>query len=173
MPELDSMRGIAVLMVLFLHGMAAPLNANLSRLGQTMLSVSQYGGVGVNLFFVLSGFLITGILIANRGRPDYYRRFYARRALRILPALYATLIVLLLGGLIGWRFVMVSLLFLANFAPLLGLPLQYPVLWSLAVEEHFYMLWPAIVRKFSSRCQVVLIIATCGDPIAEGWHFHV
>jgi peptidoglycan/LPS O-acetylase OafA/YrhL len=83
MPELDSMRGIAVLMVLFLHGMAAPLNANLSRLGQTMLSVSQYGGVGVNLFFVLSGFLITGILIANRGRPDYYRRFYARRALRI------------------------------------------------------------------------------------------
>jgi peptidoglycan/LPS O-acetylase OafA/YrhL len=161
MPELDSMRGIAVLMVLFLHGMAAPLNANLSRLGQTVLSVSQYGGVGVNLFFVLSGFLITGILIANRGRPDYYRRFYARRALRILPALYATLIVLLLGGLVGWRFVMVSLLFLANFAPLLGLPLQYPVLWSLAVEEHFYMLWPAIVRKFSSRCQVVLIIATC------------
>ena len=136
MPELDSMRGIAVLMVLFLHGMAAPLNASLSRLGQTMLSVSQYGGVGVNLFFVLSGFLITGILIVQ-GPSDYYRRFYARRALRILPALYATLIVLLLGGLIGWRFVMVSLLFLANFAPLLGLPLQYPVLWSLAVEEQF------------------------------------
>jgi len=70
MPELDSMRGIAILMVLLFHGMAPPLNASLSRLGRTVLSISQYGGAGVNVFFVLSGFLITGILIANQGRPD-------------------------------------------------------------------------------------------------------
>ena len=159
MPELDSMRGIAILMVLFFHGMAPPLNANLSRLGRTVLSVSKYGGAGVNLFFVLSGFLITGILIANQGRPDYYRHFYARRALRILPALYATLLILLLGGWLGWRFLVLSVLFMANFAPMLGITVQYPVLWSLAVEEHFYMLWPAIVRRFSTKCQVLLITA--------------
>src|SRR5258708_7811781 len=134
MPELDSMRGIAVLMVLFLHGMTPPLNAQLSRLGQTILSVSQFGGVGVNLFFVLSGFLITGILIASKERPEYFRHFYTRRALRILPALYALLVTLLLSGLIGWRFLVVSVLFLANFSGALGIPLQYPVLWSLAVE---------------------------------------
>src|ERR1017187_8177780 len=121
MPELDSVRGIAVLMVLFLHGMAPPLNANLPRWGQIVLSVSEYGGVGVNLFFVLSGFLITGILVASVDRADYYRHFYARRALRILPALYAILLTLLLCGVIGWRFLMVSFLFLANFAPLLGI----------------------------------------------------
>lgn len=161
MPELDSVRGIAVLMVLFLHGMAPPLNANLPRWGQIVLSVSEYGGVGVNLFFVLSGFLITGILVASVDRADYYRHFYARRALRILPALYAILLTLLLSGVIGGRFLVASLLFLANFAPLLGVPLQYPVLWSLAVEEHFYMLWPALVREFSSRFLVFLLIAIC------------
>jgi peptidoglycan/LPS O-acetylase OafA/YrhL len=161
MPELDSMRGIAVLMVLFLHGMAPPLNANLSPLGRAILSLSRYGGAGLNLFFVLSGFLITGILVGNKGRQDYYLHFYARRALRILPALYAMLLLLLLGGWIGWRFLIVSLLFLANCAPLLGLPLQYPVLWSLAVEEHFYMLWPAVIRRFSSRGQKVLIALIC------------
>lgn len=161
MPELDSMRGMAVLMVLFLHGMAPPLNASLPRWGQIILSVSGYGGVGVNLFFVLSGFLITGILIANKDRSDYYRHFYSRRALRILPALYATLLILLLSGLIGWRFLVVSLLFLANFAPLLRIHLQYPVLWSLAVEEHFYMLWPALVRRCSLRGLVFLLVTIC------------
>jgi peptidoglycan/LPS O-acetylase OafA/YrhL len=160
-PELDSMRGIAVLMVLFLHCMTPPLNASLPRWGQIILSVSEHGGVGVNLFFVLSGFLITGILIANKDRPDYYRHFYTRRALRILPALYAVLLILLLGGWIGWRFLVVSLLFLANFVPLLGVHLQYPVLWSLAVEEHFYMLWPALVRRFSSKSLIFLLIAIC------------
>jgi peptidoglycan/LPS O-acetylase OafA/YrhL len=157
MPELDSLRGIAVLMVLFLHGMAPPLNADLSRLGRVIFSVSHYGGVGVNLFFVLSGFLITGILSDHQNEQSYYRRFYFRRALRILPALYATLLILLLGGWIGWRFLVASLFFLANCAPLLGISLQYPVLWSLAVEEHFYMVWPAMIRRFSGRGRVVLI----------------
>jgi peptidoglycan/LPS O-acetylase OafA/YrhL len=161
MPELDSMRGIAVLMVLFLHGMTPPLNASLTRWGRIILSASEYGGVGVNLFFVLSGFLITGILISNKDRADYYRHFYSRRALRILPALYATLLILLLSGLIGWRFLVISALFLANFAPFLGVHLQYPVLWSLAVEEHFYIFWPALVRRFSLRGVIFLLIAIC------------
>ena len=159
MPELDSVRGIAVLMVLFLHGVAWPLNAALSRPGKWLLSISQHGGAGVNLFFVLSGFLITGILLDGKSKTDYYRRFYTRRALRILPALCATLLVLFIGGWINWRFALVSLAFLANTAPLLGVPLQYGPLWSLAVEEHFYMLWPALVRRFSSTWQVILLVS--------------
>jgi peptidoglycan/LPS O-acetylase OafA/YrhL len=158
MPELDSIRGIAVLMVLFLHGVAWPLNAALSRPGRWLLSISQHGGAGVNLFFVLSGFLITGILLDGKSKTDYYRRFYTRRALRILPALCATLLVLFIGGWINWRFALVSLAFLANTAPLLGVPLQYGPLWSLAVEEHFYMLWPALVRRFSSTWQLILLV---------------
>lgn len=166
MPELDSVRGIAILLVLFLHGMARPLNAELSRGGELLLAFCGYGGVGVNLFFVLSGFLITGILFDNRSKPDYYRRFYTRRALRILPAFYATLLLLILGGWIGWRFLVASVLFLANSANLMGVPLQYGPLWSLAVEEHFYMIWPLVVHRFSPRpLMLILALVFAGTPV--------
>jgi peptidoglycan/LPS O-acetylase OafA/YrhL len=158
MPELDSLRGLAILAVLFFHGMAPVQNTDLSGLGKIIFVISQYGWVGVNLFFVLSGFLITGILIDGRERHDYYRRFYIRRALRILPALYALLIVLRVGGWINWPFLLLSVVFLANSAPLLGVPLLYGPLWSLAVEEHFYLLWPALIRKVSPR-RLMLVLA--------------
>jgi len=157
MPELDSVRGLAILLVLFFHGMASPLNAELSNSGKFILAVSQYGWVGVNLFFVLSGFLITGILIDSRHRQSYFRRFYIRRSLRILPAFYATVLFLLVGGWISWRFLVLSVLFLANSTTLLSVPLQYGPLWSLAVEEHFYLIWPALIRKFSSVSLMVLL----------------
>jgi peptidoglycan/LPS O-acetylase OafA/YrhL len=159
MPELDSMRGVAVILILFFHGMAPPLSPELSSGGKFIFAISQRGWIGVNLFFVLSGFLITGILIDSRHRHGYFRRFYIRRALRILPALYAMLIVLVVGGWISWRFLILSALFLANSAPLLGVPLQYGPLWSLAVEEHFYMLWPAIIRRLSSVGLILLLTA--------------
>jgi peptidoglycan/LPS O-acetylase OafA/YrhL len=158
MPELDSLRGVAVLLVLFFHGMAPVKNAQLSSAGNMILAVSQRGWSGVNLFFVLSGFLITGILADSRDRQDYYRRFYIRRALRILPALYAILLLLLVGGWIQWRFLLLSLLFLANSAPLLGVALQYGPLWSLAVEEHFYILWPTLIRRLSSRRLILIAL---------------
>jgi peptidoglycan/LPS O-acetylase OafA/YrhL len=159
MPELDSLRGLAILSVLFFHGMAPVQNAGLSHFGKIIFVASQYGWVGVNLFFVLSGFLITGILVNSRERHDYYQRFYIRRALRILPALYALLVVLLAGGWINWEFLLLSTVFLANSAPLLGVPLLYGPLWSLAVEEHFYLLWPALVRKMSARRSMLILAA--------------
>jgi peptidoglycan/LPS O-acetylase OafA/YrhL len=151
MPELDSVRGLAIFLVLLLHGTAVPLESQLSGFGNVFFNFARHGGVGVNLFFVLSGFLITGILIDSKHNPDYFRRFYVRRALRILPAFYAVLLVLLISGWLTWRFATLSVLFLANVAPLLGMPLEYGPLWSLAVEEHFYLAWPAIVHKLSSR----------------------
>ncbi len=159
MPELDSVRGIAVVLVLLLHGLARPLGTQLSARGEFLLSIAQHGGAGVNLFFVLSGFLITGILLDSKERADYYRRFYTRRALRILPALCATLFLLLLGGWVSWRFAVLSMVFLANSAPLLGVPLQYGPLWSLAVEEHFYFLWPTFIRRLSCRQQLALLLS--------------
>jgi peptidoglycan/LPS O-acetylase OafA/YrhL len=104
MPELDSLRGLAILLVLLFHGMAPVQNAALSPAGRIIFKLSLYGWGGVNLFFVLSGFLITGILLDSRDRADYYRRFYIRRALRILPALYAILILLMIGGWIKCDF---------------------------------------------------------------------
>jgi peptidoglycan/LPS O-acetylase OafA/YrhL len=161
MPELDSLRGLAILLVLIYHGIVPPLHARLSPLGDWLLSLAGYGWIGVNLFFVLSGFLITGILLDKRNQPGYFRNFYMRRALRILPALYATLLVLLAAGWISWRFLALGALFLANCGPPLGVPLQYGPLWSLAVEEHFYIVWPWIVRRWSARRLMLLLAAIC------------
>jgi peptidoglycan/LPS O-acetylase OafA/YrhL len=149
MPELDTLRGIAILMVLFYHGYFWSIG--LSRIAKAFVEMTRPGWLGVNLFFVLSGFLITGILLDSKSKKHYFRRFYTRRALRILPAYYAILILLFLRGLRPFAFLVLSLFFLSNVTPLFGVVPSYPVLWSLAVEEHFYLLWPTVVHKFSSR----------------------
>jgi peptidoglycan/LPS O-acetylase OafA/YrhL len=172
LPELDALRGVAVLMVLFFHAFYFSAGA-----GQFhgpirwFLLATGFGWSGVNLFFVLSGFLITGILLDSRGSPDYYRRFYLRRALRILPAYYGVLLVVLLAARTGvverhisWPFIALSVIYLSNVTGLFGVATQYAVLWSLAVEEHFYLLWPALVRNLSRRLMpwiCLLIIFAC------------
>jgi peptidoglycan/LPS O-acetylase OafA/YrhL len=158
MPELDSLRGLAVLSVLFFHGIAPPMNPHWTYAERMLLAVSGYGWVGVNLFFVLSGFLITGILVDSKNDARYYSHFYARRALRILPALWCMLLVLLIAARIDWRFFGLSALFLANSATLLGMTLQYGPLWSLAVEEHFYFLWPAAVKNLQRRGWIAIAV---------------
>jgi peptidoglycan/LPS O-acetylase OafA/YrhL len=107
--------------------------------------------MGVNLFFVLSGFLITGILLDSKSRQYFYRRFYTRRALRILPAYYLLLIVLLVLRSSSAAFVGLSFVYLANMTAFFGVACDYGPLWSLAVEEHFYILWPTVVRRTTPR----------------------
>ena len=92
MPELDSLRGVAILLVLFYHGFGYDYGVQgLSGIARGFVAATLTGWTGVDLFFVLSGFLITGILLDTKLRPDYYRRFYTRRALRILPIYFAVL----------------------------------------------------------------------------------
>src|SRR5580693_4491011 len=92
MPELDTIRGIAVLGVLFLHAFSWQYAGfHFGTLARKILVATQPGWLGVNLFFVLSGFLITGILLDSKLDPHFYRSFYTRRALRILPAYYSLL----------------------------------------------------------------------------------
>lgn len=169
MPELDTIRGIAVLLVLFFHGFGSRYGLQgLSGPARLIVAATLPGRFGVNLFFVLSGFLITGILLDTKPRHDYYRRFYMRRALRILPLYYAVLLLLLVmarTGLVGrhvtWAFLGLSFVYLANVTQLFGVPMQYGVLWSLAVEEHFYLLWPTVVRWFSRHRVTVVASLVC------------
>lgn len=152
MSELDTLRGIAVLGVLFLHGFEWQYGGlRFGRAARLFIAATQPGSLGVDLFFVLSGFLITGILVESRESPDYYARFYPRRALRILPVYYALLIVLLLLHSSSIRFVGLSFIYLANMTNIFGVSCDYGPLWSLAVEEHYYLLWPAVVRRASKR----------------------
>src|SRR3954469_3281007 len=89
LPGLDGLRGVAILLVMAVHfvGGATP-HTGAERLA---VKVGSFGVLGVDLFFVLSGFLITGLLLDAKGAPHYFRNFYARRTLRIFPLYYAVL----------------------------------------------------------------------------------
>ena len=154
-------------MVLLYHGFATRQNLDaFSGFSKLFVWLASFGWTGVNLFFALSGFLITGILLDSKQRPQYYRRFYLRRALRILPAYYALLILLALLGRYGMQgenvsfaFLGLSAIYLANVTIFFGVPMQFGILWSLAVEEHFYLIWPAVVRNVSRHTVGLVAIA--------------
>jgi peptidoglycan/LPS O-acetylase OafA/YrhL len=160
MPELDALRGLAILMVILYHGLYWQVDVSQYHgIVRLFLEVMWAGRLGVNLFFVLSGFLITGILIESRNRSDYYRRFYIRRGLRILPVYLVIIFVLAAIKYAPLSFILLSLAYLSNLAPLFGIPISYPVLWSLAVEEHFYFLWPALVRHTRNMTLMISCVA--------------
>lgn len=168
--ELDGVRGIAVLLVIVYHAFFWSMNdagslAAWSWPARLLANLTRPGWLGVDLFFVLSGFLITGILLQTRTSPHFYRNFYGRRALRILPLYYLLLLALwaLYPG--SGRFVLLAFVYLANVTPLFGVAGLYAPLWSLAVEEHFYLVWPFIVRVASTRALWAIAIGLCvGEP---------
>jgi peptidoglycan/LPS O-acetylase OafA/YrhL len=167
-PELDGIRAIAVLMVLFLHVLdpdAQSSAALLTVAPRLLVLLIGHGWLGVDLFFVLSGFLITGILLDN---PNHLENFYARRALRILPLYFLCIAVMACFYPDSGPYFLLSLAFLANMAGLLGVAVPHgpDVFWSLAVEEHFYLVWPWLVRILSRRalaCTCAAIVI--GEPI--------
>ncbi len=170
MPELDTIRGIAVLAVFVFHGFdgIAWLPVVRPAWQRAILGLTLQGWAGVNLFFVLSGFLITGILLDSLPKPGYYSRFYSRRALRILPAYYLVLLVLFCMGRAGLivgnglgEFLALSFVYLSNVVTLFGVNTFYWPLWSLAVEEHFYLLWPAAVRLLRKRGLAITAVLIC------------
>ena len=120
-PALDVLRGIAVASVISFHAFFGTASTSLPPgPARTFTLLTIVFGNGVPLFFVLSGFLISGILLDSESKPRYYRNFYIRRALRILPAYLLLLIVLKSGHFITWRFVLAALLYIANMAGLVG-----------------------------------------------------
>jgi peptidoglycan/LPS O-acetylase OafA/YrhL len=171
MPELDSIRGLACLAVLCFHGLWWYIPANARGVEGWLRAATQEGFRGVNLFFVLSGFLITGILLDSRDRSDYFARFYKRRALRILPAYYLMLILLALYG-VPRAFLGISLLHAANMAPTFHVPMAYGPLWSLGVEEQFYLLWPAVVWKLRTRVLALLALGLFLNSIILPMQLH-
>jgi peptidoglycan/LPS O-acetylase OafA/YrhL len=146
-PELDGIRGVAILLVLTRHfGILVP-DGGLSRFVPSLVGL---GATGVDLFFVLSGFLITGILIRTKESTHYFRNFYLRRILRIFPLYFAFLAVyfFLHPYVEQWRY----WAYLSNWRTDFGGE-EHALghLWSLAVEEQFYLLWPLLVWLCPTR----------------------
>jgi len=144
-PALDGIRGIAILLVVFFHNFG-------------FINYFVFGWLGVDLFFVLSGYLITDILIKAIGSKDYLKKFYTRRIVRIFPIYYLLLIIMLLilPNFISHR---VNLKYYTDNQAWLWTYMQNWLyilkphagsnillhLWSVAVEEQYYLLWPFII----------------------------
>ncbi|HKY73215.1 MAG TPA: acyltransferase [Nitrospira sp.] len=171
--ELDGFRAAAVLMI-FVHHLffGWPLDpAAFSWMPRVVVEAIAHGWLGVDLFFILSGFLITGILLDSRQSAHYFRNFYMRRTLRIVP-LYFTCILLMSFAYPGaGAYFVLSLLFLANFHYQFGVSAPHgpSIFWSLAIEEHFYLLWPLLVRLLTRTSLFALtVILVFGTPILRG-----
>ncbi len=182
---LDGLRGLAILSVFFYHYAGGNTHATSLPL-RVVAAVFGLGWTGVDLFFVLSGFLITGILYDTQDDPCYYRNFYLRRMLRIFPVYYfAAAMLLVLTPFIHAHWTAGHLLFLLY----LGYPasLFWPSLthfssvilithvWSLSVEEQFYMVWPWLVARMRTRrgiatgCLAVGLIAIASRCLFSAW----
>ncbi len=156
---LDGVRGLAALAVIVHHGLAADAReVPWGSVWGVCHGIAVYGYLGVDLFFVLSGYLITSLLLLARRSPAYYQDFYWKRAFRILPALLLVLALLRLVFHAPWSGILVALFFLNNLVVFWNMPAVGPF-WSLATEEQFYLLWPAVVRRLRPRQMVWLLLA--------------
>lgn len=154
-PGLDILRGIAIIMVLFYHNFS-------------VVPLADFGFLGVDLFFILSGFLITDILLFEKNKENFVRNFYVRRILRIFPVYYLTLFFLIYFYPFFFNTVYDTqyyrhnqywfYLFFQNWL-FIAKPMEKTFLlnhfWSLAIEEQFYLLWPAVILLFRKKQQLL------------------
>jgi len=154
--ELDGLRGLAVLAVIAIHAFKRASEFTDNLFLNLVTRLTSAGWVGVDIFFVLSGFLITGILLRTKERSDYFKNFYVRRVLRIFPLYYVVMaVILLLVPVLDPEYTPTipkilpyMLLYVQNWTNLFDAPhmtVFLAVTWSLAIEEQFYFMWPAVV----------------------------
>jgi peptidoglycan/LPS O-acetylase OafA/YrhL len=158
-PALDGLRGVAILLVVLYHNFG-------------FIKQSFFGWLGVDLFFVLSGFLITDILLKTLGQANYLRNFYLRRILRIFPLYYLTLVLFLFvlppltSEKIEWTYYQENQgyfwIYLQNWLFIFRNPANADILnhyWSLAVEEQFYIFWPLVVLLLKKTRWLLIFIS--------------
>jgi peptidoglycan/LPS O-acetylase OafA/YrhL len=176
-PELDGLRGVAILLVILLHYVSDSTGGGFGSVLYRFRAIFRLGWCGVDLFFVLSGFLIGGILLDARDSPRYFQTFYVRRAYRILPIYYVwvTLYIVVNTSFEHWRDSPLSVdpailnhlplyyLFAQTFQPLLvGTVGAYwmGVTWSVAIEEQFYLIAAPMVRFLREPHFVCALVST-------------
>ncbi len=184
-PTLDGVRAIAVIFILLTHTTyyytTSFPESTFERLYLTIVMLS-WGSV--DLFFILSGFLITGILLRSKNKENFFLNFYARRTLRVFPLYYFLLLVTLIAGYVVpiinpslsifvgkveyWE-VLAYIFYLTNYLELYKSMDVFWLkhCWTLSVEEQFYIIWPLAVYYLNTR----RLIAFCGFLIASAFIF--
>jgi peptidoglycan/LPS O-acetylase OafA/YrhL len=187
-PVLDGLRGIAILSVMAYHFWLYGTVVGHTTWERVYSHAAAVGWIGVDLFFVLSGFLITGILYDSRHDPHYYRVFYARRTVRIFPlyygflALFCVIVPMALGlfhrpelapihdsttsKLFVWTYTLNWYEGFKGFS-IVSASLQH--FWSLSIEEQFYLAWPFLVLTLSRR----RLMALCGALMISGFFLRI
>ena len=166
-PELDAIRGLAAILVVAHH---------------YWMSLIPFGWIAVDLFFVLSGYLITSIILKDRDSDHFLRTFYVRRSLRIWPIYYLALLgLVLVNPLLRAPYPMdglpYQLVYLQNiqrywFAPPPPFNPYFSHSWTLAIEEQFYLIWPALVLVCGRRRLIPLTLASLALPVAaRAWGY--
>ncbi len=181
-PALDGVRGLAILIVFAGH-VALFGTTDAQRTQGIVRYLAAHAGTGVDLFFVLSGFLITGILYDSKGSRNYFRRFFSRRVLRIFPLYYSVLAVVAIASLLfpdlfalktitlsahiaNWTYTSNILMAMRGWG---AEPAFLGHFWSLAVEEQFYVLWPFVVLALSRE----KLIRICGAGVILAFIFRM
>lgn len=176
LPELDGLRGIAILAVFLYH-----CHPRLE--GTPIYYWSLWGWAGVTLFFVMSGFLITCILLGTRDKPHYFHNFHARRALRVWPVYLLLLIVVYLNApwFIGpsvWDAVKtapwLAYIFCVQNLFHLSMPPAVTPTWALAIEEQYYFVWAPLVKVLRKPWMLTatLLTALIASPLIRHENFH-
>jgi peptidoglycan/LPS O-acetylase OafA/YrhL len=169
-PSLDGLRAISILFVVLGHLWGTrgyPLGLKF---------VSGYSYFGVHIFFVISGFLITKLLLSEHQKTGEIslKKFYARRALRIFPAAYVFILtaIVVFHRSMTWINIGAALTYMSNFD--MTRPWVLGHLWSLAVEEQFYLLWPAVLLLFFSKRTKILLVTIIATPFIDCvfYYFH-
>lgn len=164
-PQLDGIRAIAALMVMYFHFFEWH-NIEGSFIKNLIQRTSLFGQTGVSLFFLLSGFLITRILLSTKNEPNYFKNFYVKRILRIAPLYYFFLLIyyyimpLIYGGEIAaLKDQLIYYTYLQNIFITFSSGIKGPGhFWSLGVEEHFYLFWPLLVYLVNNKKLILWLI---------------
>lgn len=158
-PSLDGLRAISITLVILSH-LVKWKHVSLQVLG-------SYGELGVHVFFVLSGYLITNLLLREYERDSTIslKDFYIRRAFRIFPAAFVFLAVVLVlyWQQMRWYHVAAALLYVANMD--LWRPWMFGHLWSLSIEEQFYLLWPFVLKRWHRHKTIILLCVFMATPV--------
>lgn len=158
-PSLDGVRAISIILVIFSH--LAKWHHIFPQLPDA------YGSLGVHMFFVLSGYLITSLLLQEHEKSStiVLKRFYLRRALRILPAalVFLAVAIALYWKQMHWLHIVAALFYFANLDT--SRPWIFGHLWSLSIEEQFYLIWPFAIRKWYRHRTAVLLSVCLLTPL--------